>query len=447
MVQSNLNSSMENSTHQTIAFVPWGNVIEDYLDSINISLEKFCTDMTGGWLFGYIEALKRVGIQTILVCISVQVITPTRRLHPPTGATIFLLPVSKSYRQIRRRMVYAYGSSVKQVFGEVPRLYYGFFALLRQLSPYLTTPLNTLAQQLKQEGCQAILCQEYEYPRFDACILLGKMLKIPVFASFQGGDFQIWELEQWIRPLTIGDCAGLIIASQTEIERVKSCYRIPDRKIAQIFNPLDLNDWTGGDRQQTRLDLGIAPDAEVVVYHGRIERYRKGLDILLDAWQEICNTRPNRPLQLLLVGTGNDAEWLRIAIAQKSLTNIVWIDQFILDRTLMANYLSAADIYCLPSRHEGFPVAPLEAMASSLPIVTTDVPGVADILEGKEESGGIIVPKENSAALAKAIGDLLDNPGLRREWGQRARNRIKTAFSLEAVGQQLQAFLGRQKNK
>ncbi len=435
---------MKKSSYQTIALLPWGNVIEDYLDSINISLETFCTEMTGGWLFGYVEALKKVGIQTVLIGISAQITEPMRRIHPPTGAIIWLLPVSQYYRYLQVCMVNPYGSSVKETFKKVFRLNYSFFAILRQLSPYLATPLNLLDQKLKQEGCQGIICQEYEYPRFDTCILLGKLLKIPVFASFQGGDFQIWEIERWIRPLTLRHCDGLIIASQIEIERVRTRYKIPDSKIAQIFNPLELNDWKDGNRHQTRLDLGIVPDAEVVVYHGRIERERKGLDILLDAWQEISQIRFN--CQLLLIGTGNDAEWLRLAIADRQLTNIIWIDQFILNRTQMANYLSAADIYCLPSRHEGFPVAPLEAMASGLPIVATDVPGMADILEGGEISGGIIVPKENSAALAQAIVYLLENPLIRRQWGYNARRRVETAFSLEAVGQQLRTFLEGSKN-
>jgi starch synthase len=104
-------------------------------------------------------------------------------------------------------------------------------------------------------------------------------------------------------------------------------------------------------------------------------------------------------------------------------------------------YLSAADVYTLPSRHEGFPVAPIEAMSCSLPIVATDAPGVPDILPDGELSGGIIVPREDSTALAQALGSILDNPTWGQELGKRARDRAETAFSLEAIGQQLREFL------
>lgn len=436
-----------NKNHSfTIALLPWGNVIEDYLDSINISLDQFCTDMTGGWLFGYIEALKLANIQTVLICISSQVTVTTHRLHQPTGATVCILPASKAYLAIRRRMVYAYGWTVKETFGEVSPIKTRLFEFLRQLSPYLATPLRRLAQELKQMGCQAILCQEYEYPRFDHCVLLGKYLNIPVFATFQGGDFQTWKIEQQIRPLTMKEGTGFIIPSQTEIKRVKSVYRVSDAKIAKIFNPLDLNLWKSGNREQTRLTLGIPLDAIVVICHGRIERYRKGLDVLLDAWQKISQNRPESHLKLLLVGTGSDAAWLKTAIAEIPLNNIIWIDEYVLDRAVMADYLSCADIYVLSSRHEGFPVAPLEAMAYQLPIVATDAPGVADILPDGEASGGIIVPRENSTALEQGLMKLIDDLVLRQQLGKLGRKRLETYFSLEAVGQQLRQILIKEKS-
>jgi starch synthase len=111
------------------------------------------------------------------------------------------------------------------------------------------------------------------------------------------------------------------------------------------------------------------------------------------------------------------------------------------DRKAIQRYLSAADVYTLASRHEGFPVAPIEAMSCGLPIVATNAPGVADILNCEEDSGGIIVPRENAKLLASALGRVLDNPDLRQEMGRQARLRAENAFSLESIGQRLKEFL------
>ncbi len=428
---------MNHQSQLVVAVLPWGDLIEDFLDSINVSFESFCNEMTGGWLFGYVEALKRVNVRTVVFCISNRVAVPERHIHKPTGATICVLPSPSIHRLARRPMLNPYGWTFEETFGNVQNLHRPFLEMLRHVVPYLATPLLDLARELRRENCQVILCQEYEYARFDICVLLGLLMRLPVFATFQGGNFQLSRLERLFRPVTIRLCAGLVVATQAEIQRLQSHYNIPLAKIARIFNPLDVLNCKAVDRHQARSAIEISPGAQVVIYHGRIEIHRKGLDILIAAWEQVCRDRPDQDLCLLLIGTGSDAEQLHQLIAAKQLTSVVWIDEYVQDRSLIQQYLSAADLYTLSSRHEGFPVAPLEAMACSLPVIATRVSGIADILEGETMSGGLIVPSEDAAALARAIGQVLDDQTLRYELSDRARQRVEEHFSLDSIGEQL----------
>lgn len=429
----------------TVALFPWGNVIEDFLNSINLSLDEFCTEMTGGWLFGYIEALKSAGVSTVLVCVSSTLSAPSRRIHTPTGAVMWFLPATSAYLAIHRQMVNPYGWTTEETFGSRLGIRRPWFTGLREIAPYLATPLNQVADVLKAEHCQAILCQEYEYQRFDLCVWLGKRLNIPVYASFQGGNFQLTKLEKLWRTWSIRASHGVIVATTSEIKRLRQHYRLPDKKIAQIFNPLDTSVWDESDkkcdRTIARTELSISPAAQVVVWHGRVEIYRKGLDILIEAWQQVCEQNSDHDLHLLLVGTGSDAAALRHKIEQTQLTNIHRVDEYILDRQRICRYLKAADIYVLPSRHEGFPVAPLEAMACGLPVVAANVPGIPDILEEGEASGGIRVPAENPTQLASALRYLLDDPDLCQTLGRHARQTIEANFSITAVGQAIRHFI------
>lgn len=443
---------IENSSKEpTIALLHCYDLIDDFLNSIHLSFETFCKEFVGSWMFGYINALKKVGVRTVLFCISDRVIKPERYQHIPTGATICVLPANgiyRTFRAIRNRALRAYDAQEGQTFKDVLDSKDTRYSLLTKLKDlvksagsYFSTPLGELARELRQEGCQAILCQEYEFARFDACVGLGKRIGIPVFATFQGGNQTQSFLEYPLRHLAFRFCQGAIIATETEIERVRENYKLPDAKIARIFNPIDITVWQRCDRSCARESIGVPLDARVVVWHGRVEIERKGLDILLDAWELVCCDRPNQDLRLLLIGTGSDATKLHYRLTAKPLPGVIWIDEFINDRTRVQQYLSAADVYVMSSRQEGFPVAPIEAMACSLPIVATDAPGIPDILEHGEADGGLIVPRNDASALAGAIGTVLDHLEEAQELGRRARLRVEQQFASEAVGQQLRDFL------
>lgn len=434
---------MSRNLEPTIALLPWGHVWEDFYDSIGVSFASFCNEMTGGWQFGYIDALKQAGIRTIVIYPSTRVTEPSHFTHTPTGAKIYLLPVPKSYSAIRHQMIDPYpsfGGNVKKLFGEVHGSRRLLFEVLKEVAPYLSTPLRLLASELKKEGCSAILCQEYEYFRFDACVMLGKLIGLPVFATFQGTNHDDSRLGSLVRSLSIQACAGLAIGPQTEIQRVLSRYNINPVKIAQIFNPIDLGLWEPDDRTSARSKLGIPEDAEVVVWHGRVEMEIKGLDILLEAWEQICYQRAERDLRLLLMGTGKDAEKLRQRIAAMPKQNVFWVDKYVNDRAEMRRFLSVGDVYAFPSRHEGFPVAPIEAMACGVPVVAAQAPGVPDIFEGGEVSGGLVVPCGDVKTFSIALGRLLDDRELRIKLGKFARHRVEKCFSLTVVGKQLRDF-------
>ena len=132
---------------------------------------------------------------------------------------------------------------------------------------------------------------------------------------------------------------------------------------------------------------------------------------------------------------------MRRRIREEALPGIVWLDEYVLDKERLAEYLAAGDVYAFPSRQEGFPVAPMEAMASALAVVATAVAGVTDIAPDGEGSGVVIVARDDLAAFTAALGRLLDDPAYRVELGRRARRRAAEAFSLEAVGRQLRAVL------
>ena len=89
--------------------------------------------------------------------------------------------------------------------------------------------------------------------------------------------------------------------------------------------------------------------------------------------------------------------------------------------------LKAADIFCLPSLEEGFPLSMLQAMASGLPVITTRETGAEDIIEPGVE--GLVPPSKDSAGLTEALRPLVNNAEQRRQMSIAARRRVEQGFS------------------
>jgi len=188
-------------------------VIEDFLNEINVTLDEFREKMTGGWMFGFIEAMRSAGIETTLVCVSALVEGVESWKHGPTGADICVLPASPTYRRLRR-LADAHNTGTPRrgiLVRQANRL-------VRDALPYLATPTRLLRSELRKRDCQAVLCQDYEHARFDLSVIAGTLVGIPVFATFQGGDTRFSRFERLFRRIAIKSSAGLIIGSSRERE-------------------------------------------------------------------------------------------------------------------------------------------------------------------------------------------------------------------------------------
>src|SRR6185436_950355 len=93
---------------------------------------------------------------------------------------------------------------------------------------------------------------------------------------------------------------------------------------------------------------------------------------------------------------------------------------------------SAMDVFALPSRWEGLPYSLLEALAAGLPCVASDVNGSRDILSG-EPACGLLVPREDHAALAAALNRVLSDRALATELAAAGPRRVAQAFTLDAM--------------
>jgi glycosyltransferase involved in cell wall biosynthesis len=189
------------------------------------------------------------------------------------------------------------------------------------------------------------------------------------------------------------------------------------------FNPQRL---AAHVRRQTRLALGIPPDAPVLGFVGRIAKL-KGVDDLAQAWRVLRECCPD--LHLLMVGgseprnpIGAKTEALLRSDPRVHLTGEV--------ADMPAHY-RAMDVLVLPSLHEGLPISLLEGAAMQLPIVASQIPGNVDAVA--DGLTGTLVPVRDVAALVAAILRYLKEPALGRKHGFAGRERVRRNFQREIV--------------
>jgi len=208
---------------------------------------------------------------------------------------------------------------------------------------------------------------------------------------------------------------------------------IDPRRVATIHNGIDLGRVESAlTRDQARARLGIPESAIAIGCIGRLEE-QKGHRFLLEACHLL---RENEPLKLhvSLAGDGRLRSELESRAAALGLAPQV---SFLGARSDVADILRALDICVMPSLWEGLSIAMLEAMAAGLPLVISDVSGVAQAFG--EEDCGIRVPPRDVAALARAIQDLARSPERRRKLGEAGRRRVRAEFDIEAMIRRLAA--------
>jgi glycosyltransferase involved in cell wall biosynthesis len=194
------------------------------------------------------------------------------------------------------------------------------------------------------------------------------------------------------------------------------------------------------DRAAARRALGTAGDGPLAVFVGSLIE-RKGIDLLLAAWETVHRRMPQAALALVgkdQFGGDSDAErFLARSLGKLSPAAAGAVVRAGL-RDDAERFLQAADVFVFPSRREGFGSAIVEAMACGLPCVVADLAGITDYIfpAPSEASGGVVVPQQDPEAVARAVTALLEDPDRASKLGDRARARAAACFGIDRVAQQ-----------
>lgn len=187
--------------------------------------------------------------------------------------------------------------------------------------------------------------------------------------------------------------------SKISAEQFKNCFGAKDIKV--IYNPVEVSHFKkeNNDRKEK----------EVVFIN--VARFHpiKNHELLINAWKVLLEERKN--IKLILVGDGEEYEKIKKMVDLMNLSSTIEFYGKVND---VAPILGKADVFVLSSSSEAFPVSVIEAIASGLPIVSTNVGGVSELVE----DNGILVDPGNMQQLVVAMKELIDNDSERIRMGR-----------------------------
>lgn len=223
-------------------------------------------------------------------------------------------------------------------------------------------------------------------------------------------------------------------------------YGIPEKKLFRTPNGVETTRFhpvqSTAERTQTIKRLGLPPQFRYITFIGSIQKL-KGIDLLVEIAAEVCHKHPD--VKFLLIGPDGQRAVEKhinpdfIASIRSRLNALNLADRVLLlgHQTNTDDYLRAATAFAFTSRSEGFGTAVIEAMASGLPCVVFDIPGVTrDIISSDQD--GIIIPGEDVQGFATAINRILNEPAWADQLGEAARRAVLERYAMPAVARRYQ---------
>lgn len=264
--------------------------------------------------------------------------------------------------------------------------------------------------KLKRAGRLDIIDAHFAYPEGYAASLLGRWLDVPVTITLRGTESRHARDPVLRRLVRRGlQRAKRVFSVSESLRRIALSLGITPDQVRVVGNGVDADKFIPIEKAEARRILGLAAEVPVLVTVGGLVE-RKGFHRVIECLPVLRASFPG--LQYLIVGgAGPEGDWTGRLKAQVDSLRLQDCVRFLgpLPADELKLPLSAADVFVLSSRNEGWANVFLEAMACGLPVVSTDVGGNAEVV--CDPRLGTIVPFDDAEALTASLDD-----ALRRQW-------------------------------
>ena len=253
--------------------------------------------------------------------------------------------------------------------------------------------------------------------------IFGRIFRTKKIVCSQRGKLLQWEFLRLADFLTKILVTKYIVQTEVAKQELMQKLRLPAGKISVIPNAIDVTEFEFElNKGRKRVSLGLSVNDIIITCVSKLRR-EKGHEYLLEAFEEIHKKYPKT--KLLIVGDGErKQELLNQTHHYSSKSSILFLG----NRDDIKEILRISDIFVLPTLGEGMSNAIMEAMASGLPVITTNIPENQELI--KHENTGIFIPTRSSLSIAVAIDSFLEKESRRFLFAKNAKRYIATKFDI-----------------
>ena len=225
------------------------------------------------------------------------------------------------------------------------------------------------------------------------------------------------------------EATEVIVNSNYMKGHVQGLFGLPFDKISVIPNGINLNNFTGIDRDYDFRRRFAMDNEKIILYVGRLV-YEKGVQHLISAMPKILENYHDS--KLVIAGKGGMIDELKSQVESMGLSNKVYFTGYLNQKEVQKMY-KCADVAVFPSTYEPFGIVALEAMLAGIPTVVSDIGGLNEIVE--HGVNGMKSYTGNPHSIADSVLSLLFDPQLAMNVTKNAKNKVKDEFNWQKIAQ------------
>ena len=400
-----------------IAFFDYPDVFEDFYPHYGVTQEAFAKTWHNTANHARLKIVQEEIGDVTWYAMSRKPIFKEETTHEYVGCKVKFLPSSWLHRQLWKLFYFKIKS------WKFRNRWYRTYATL---ASYFAIFSWQLFKTLRKDKPDVIFSQDYCSGRFDSLHFFAWCLRIPLVAVHTGSTGKY--MGSFVKRVTIPKTDWIFISGKREEIFLEKKYRLNPDRMSIVRSPINTLVYRPVNRESACLAAGLNSDKRYFLFIGRLDDTVKRVSAIITAFHQVAAKFTD--IDLLILGSGKDEEKLKQQAAKKIPDRIHFYGWITKDEEKV-QLLNIAECLVLASKREGFPTVVGEALACGLPVVSSDVGAISDLVI-EDKTGWLFTPDDDEALFNRLLF-VAENPEKIKSMRSFIRDFAENHISVEAL--------------